>query len=180
MGTDPPEAPQHGLRPGANSLGPAERLLDLLAALLRDGVTGMPGDPAFDSLVLDLLRHMGCEPGAPQIVDEVSAVVALVEPRRGTSTVNWLDSSCVSSSRTASQCTAFPSRRPEDKSVTGKGSSDRLPFMPRSHAETQFWLCAMPDRTDGGATRTDGMTLEFLRNPRLISRISRSDGWIAA
>jgi len=35
------------------------RLLDLLAVLLRDGLTRMPGGPAVDRRLADLLRAMG-------------------------------------------------------------------------------------------------------------------------
>ena len=77
LGTHPLDAPQHGLRHGSDRFGSTERLLDLLAALLREGVAGVPGGSTVNSRVPNFLRHMGRHAGLPQIVDEVRAVVAL-------------------------------------------------------------------------------------------------------
>src|ERR1700680_5193566 len=43
-----PASTQHGPGESANGLGPAERLLDQLALLLADRVTGKPGGMAID------------------------------------------------------------------------------------------------------------------------------------
>jgi len=74
--------PKHGLRHRPDRPGPTGRLLDHLAALVQEGVAGVSGGAAVDRPIADPLRHMGCDAGLPQIVDDGRAVVVLVGTRR--------------------------------------------------------------------------------------------------
>ena len=68
---------QHRLGHAADGLGPAEGLLDLLSAFLRQGVTGVAGGAPVDGGMADLAGDMWRDAGLPQLGDEVGAVVAV-------------------------------------------------------------------------------------------------------
>ena len=79
---DAVEAAVNGLGHAVDGLGPTERFLDLLPAPLGQGVAKMLDSPPVDGGMLDFLRDMGRHDHAPEIGDEVGAVVSLIRPKR--------------------------------------------------------------------------------------------------
>lgn len=77
-GPHPLHAAIEGLRRAADGLGPAEKLLDPLPVLLRQGITLVPRCPSVDCREPRLLRDMRGDAGSPAIRHEPGSVVCLV------------------------------------------------------------------------------------------------------
>ncbi len=80
--SDPLDAAVDGLGHTAHGLGPAEGLLDLLAAALGQSIAGMARGSAVDRGMPSLPGDMRRDNHAAQVGDEIGAVVSLVRAQR--------------------------------------------------------------------------------------------------